>query len=224
MQARDITISTFERLGVPIASHKTEDPATTLTFLGIQIDTVSAQLSLPPDKVMCLWCLLGVWMNKKSCTYKELESFLGHLSHATTVTRQGRIFLRQLFSLLQPNLHPHHFVRLNTATRPDIRWWQSLLRLWNGCSFFPPPTPSIHIYSDASGSFGCGAFVQEVGCFQLQWPSTWTPTEITAKELAPIVVAPPYGASAGLGSTCASIWTTKLWWLYFGRDTLSTHD
>ena len=145
LQARLIATDTFGRLGVPIANHKTEGPSTQLTFLGIQIDTTSSQLSLPAEKVQRLQSLLNTWGNKKACTYKELESFLGHLSHAATVIRPGRIFLRHLFSLLSSSHDPHHFVRLNTVARADIRWWQCLIQHWNGCSFFPLPVPSVHI-------------------------------------------------------------------------------
>ena len=176
-------------MGIPIATHKTEGPSTKLTFLGIQIDTVAAQLSLPTDKVLRLRVLLNTWGSKKSCTRKELESFLGHLSHAATVIRPGRVFLRHLFALLSTTSNPCHFIRLNTIARADIHWWQCLINHWNGCSFFPPPLPSAHVYSDASGSFGCGAFVQGTGYFLLQWPQSWAPVEITAKELVPLVVA-----------------------------------
>lgn len=43
--------------------------------------------------------------------------------------------------------------------------------------------------SDASGSFGCGAFVNNLGWFQLQWPDSWQSTNIAAKELVPVVIA-----------------------------------
>ena len=38
-------------LGVPVATHKTEGPATQLTFLGIQADTLAMSLSLLRDKL-----------------------------------------------------------------------------------------------------------------------------------------------------------------------------
>ena len=51
------------------------------------------------------------------------------------------------------------------------------------------PTPSAHIYTDASGIFGCGGVVLPDHWFQLQWPLTWEDIDITVKELVPIVVA-----------------------------------
>ena len=72
----------------------------------------------------------------------------------------------------------------------DITWWHCLLQHWNGHSFFPPAAPSFHVYSDASGSFGCGAYSPELSSwFQLSWPQSWSTVSISAKELVPIVVA-----------------------------------
>ena len=41
----------FERLGVPVAEEKREGPATLLTFLGIELDTVEMVCGLPERKV-----------------------------------------------------------------------------------------------------------------------------------------------------------------------------
>ena len=68
-------------------------------------------------------------------------------------------------------------------------WWRVFLQEWNGTSFFPALTTSVEVISDASGSFGCGAFVNKLGWFQLQWPDSWQPINIAAKELVPVVIA-----------------------------------
>ena len=189
LRSLERTMYMFGTMGVPIATHKTEGPSTNLVFLGIMIDTAAYQLSLPQEKVQRLQELLVTWVGRRSCTRKELESLLGHLSHAATVIRPGRVFLRHLFSLLSVTSNPNYFIRLNAVAKADLQWWQCLLRHWNGHSFFPPQLPSVHVYSDASGSYGCGAFQHPSGCFQLQWPPSWVDIEITAKELVPIVVA-----------------------------------
>ena len=182
--------SVLESVNAPIAHHKTEGPLPSLSFLGIQIDTTQFQLSLPHDKLSRLQSLLDSWKFRKSCTKQELESLAGHLSHAATVIRPGRIFLRSLFALMSRVSNPSHFVRLNLETRADLAWWQRLLHHWNGRSFFPLPTPSCQVYSDASGSFGCGAFLSNASLwFQLQWPDSWSASSIAAKELLPIIVA-----------------------------------
>ncbi len=50
-RAKHVTESLFDCANVPIAHHKIEGPTTSLTFLGIQIDTVLSQVSLPDEKV-----------------------------------------------------------------------------------------------------------------------------------------------------------------------------
>ena len=172
-----------------MASHKTEGPATELSFLGILIDTVRFQLRLPTDKLARLCQLVAVWQAKRSCTRNELESFVGHLSHAAIVIQPGKIFLRPLFSLLSATARPHFLIRLNRSVRADLQWWDCFLQGWNGSSFFPPPNPSVHVYSDASGLFGCGAFDTQLGWFQFQWRDEWTDRSIATKEMVPVVVA-----------------------------------
>ena len=103
--------------------------------------------------------------------------------------QQGRIFLRQLFMLLSLDKANHHFIRINTGAKADIMWWHVFLQDWNGSSVFPPPTTSVEVISDASGSFGCGAFVNNLGWFQLQWPASRRPVNVAAKELVPVVIA-----------------------------------
>ena len=158
-----------------------------MTFLGIMVDTVLFQLRLAPEKVT--WLKME-WSRRRSCTCRELESFVGHLAHAATVIHPGRIFLRQLFCLLAGVHQPHHFVCLSSAIHADLQWWSHFLQVWNGTSFFPPPTPSSHVYSDASGSYGCGAFVASCGWFKVQWPASWSDMAIAQKELVPVVMAP----------------------------------
>lgn len=41
-------------LSVPVATNKVEGPASILTFLDIEIDTVRGEPRLPPDKLDCL--------------------------------------------------------------------------------------------------------------------------------------------------------------------------
>lgn len=183
------TSDLFKRLHVPVADHKTMGPATALSFLGVWIDTDCWQLRLPEDKIARLRGMLVSWKSRRVCTRKELESFTGHLAHAAVVIRQGRIFLRSLFSLLARSANPHYRIRLNTAIRADLQWWSCFLHSWNGRSLFPLPHPTHNVYSDASGSFGCGAFECRTGWFQLQWPPAWLSVSIAPMELAPIVMA-----------------------------------
>ena len=184
-----MALNTFHYLGIPVAADKTEGPKTSIIFLDILIDTHRFELCLPLEKLTNLKQLIHLWTETKSCTRKELESLLGHLSHVATILPQGCTFLRSLFSQLQHARAPHHNLRLNLSARADLKWWATFLRDRNGTSFFPAPTPTIEVTSDTSGCFGCGGFSHPYGWFQLQWPESWGNNHITIKELAPIVIA-----------------------------------
>ena len=80
----------LQELGVPVATHKIEGPATQIVFLGIIVDTSKFELRLPLAKLQHLQSILETWSTRRSGPRREFESLLGHLAHAATVVRQGR--------------------------------------------------------------------------------------------------------------------------------------
>jgi hypothetical protein len=180
-------------LGVPVAEHKRAGPATCLTFLGIEVDTEAAQLRLPMEKLQRLSSLLNGWGDRRTCSRWELESLVGLLNHACKVVRSGRSFLRRMIDLLHMvPMHPlrPHPIRLNREFRSDLIWWRLFVSEWNGVSFLPPPhqLPAKEMATDASGSWGCGAWHGN-SWFQLTWDTTSQSLPIVTKELLPIVLA-----------------------------------
>lgn len=194
-EALSTTLALCEELGFPVAEDKTEGPAAVITFLGIEIDTLRQQVRLPLDKLHRLTSTLAGWMGhterptpRSSVKKRELLSLLGLLHHAATVVRPGRAFLRNLIDASATVQALDHRVHLNAAARADLAWWHTFLRAWNGVSIMPPSDAPLLLVSDASGTWGCGAFHGN-GWFQLQWPDSWAPVSIAPKELVPIVVA-----------------------------------
>eukprot|EP00794_Sanderia_malayensis_P011690 gene11690-12903_t len=57
-------------LGVPIAPGKTVGPATTLTYLNFELDTVLLELRIPPAKIAALRKKLEPWLSGDSMTKK----------------------------------------------------------------------------------------------------------------------------------------------------------
>ena len=149
----DTALKTLDNLGFPVSRNKIERPATCITFLGVLIDTNAFELRLPADKLQRMRSMVSSWSTRKLCRRKDLESLLGHLSHAAKVVRPGRTFLRELFRLLHLTRSPHHFVQFSAGARADLTWWQCFLKDWNGSSFFPLAEVAHHVCSDASGSF-----------------------------------------------------------------------
>ena len=187
-----VSLDLCEALGVPIAEHKLEGPAPSLSFLGIQIDTIQGTLALPKDKLVRLKALITSWRSRKCCKKRELLSLIGQLQHACRVVKSGRTFLRRMIDLSAVPRELDHWVRLNSAFHSDLQWWHLFLEDWNGtalCSSVVQQPPVSTITSDASGRWGCGAFTEVGEWFQFRWPASWADVHITAKELLPIVVA-----------------------------------
>ena len=188
-EALSTTLALCDELGFLVAEEKTEGPASVLTFLGIEIDTLRQQVRLPEDKLLRLTATITGWMKqsaeptpRSSARKRDLLSRLGLLHHAATVVRPGRAFLRSLHDAAATVRELDHRVHLNCAARADLAWWHSFLTTWNGISIMPPTNLPLVLVSDA---WGCGAF-HENCWFQLEWPGSVT---IASKELVPIVVA-----------------------------------
>ena len=188
-QALDTLEQVCKELGVPLAPEKKDGPSTLIVFLGILIDTIKQELSLPGDKLRRLLEMVVQWEHKKACTRRELESLIGTLHHACIVIPAGRSFMRRAISLLSVARKRHHHIRLNREMRSDLMWWKVFASTWNGSSLIVHNnSDEAHVTSDASGSWGCGAW-HGSKWFQLPWEQSMSPLHIAAKELIPIIVA-----------------------------------
>lgn len=187
----DVALSSCVALRVPVAAHKVEGPATLLTFLGIEIDTVAGVLRLPEAKLAHLRHLLSIWSSRRCGTKRDLLSLIGYLHHAASIIKPGRIFVRRLIDLSAVPKALHHFVRLSEAARADIAWWTTFATRWNGLGFLSAlgqTRPSVLVQSDASGCWGCGAKCERAW-LQWQWSKDWVQLPIALKEMLPVTLA-----------------------------------
>ena len=188
----DTFLQVASKLGVPVATEKVEGPITAMSFLGLILDSVKQEIRLPPDKLAELTHELDRWSTRRKATKRELLSLIGKLSFAARAVPAGRLFLRRLISLASTVAHLHHRIRLNAEARADITWWRTFLPTWNGTAKFIDPNSvqvtDMLLYTDASGSDGCGAYYQGAWFFY-----AWRPHQhlqsIQWKELFAIVAA-----------------------------------
>ena len=115
-------VASFSELGVSIEPSKLEGLSQCLSFLGIEVDTVTLQLRLPQEKVLKLREKLQSCIHSRSLTKRDLESLVGMLHFATKVVRPGRPFLRRLYAMQQIGKLPSHHICLNATARADILW------------------------------------------------------------------------------------------------------
>ena len=83
-------------------------------------------------------------------------------------------------------------------------WWHEFASRWNGVSLLREVAlqhPSTELWSDASGTWGCGAFWKEKW-FKVEWKE-WPGFQdamISTKELLPLVIAAAIGGPKWRGS------------------------
>ena len=100
------------QLGIPIAPDKTCGPSTTLTFGGIELDSIKSEARLPQEKILKCVETISAFLKRKKVCLQQLQSLIGLLNFATSVITPGTAFLRRLYDLTQGVQKPHHFIRL----------------------------------------------------------------------------------------------------------------
>ncbi|XP_055346824.1 uncharacterized protein LOC129594230 isoform X1 [Paramacrobiotus metropolitanus] len=122
-------IAAADRLGIPLATEKAEGPATKLTFLGVELDSVACTIALPPNKHAAILLLLQQWAVRSLCTKTELQSLIGTLQFAAKCVPVGRLFVRRMINLLP--VSGTDAIVLGADIREDIQWWLDFLPIWN---------------------------------------------------------------------------------------------
>ena len=105
------------------------------------------------------------------------------------------MFLRKIIRTMSISERSFHKVHLDAHCRADIAWWTMFIQSWNGISWFHPSRVQSSMFSNALGSWGCGALQQQhtdgsLHWFQLKWPQQgWHEKSIAIKELIPMVIS-----------------------------------
>ena len=161
MKQREKAESLCEKLDVPLAHDKSEGPVTKLTFLGIEIDTMTMTARLPEEKLSELHTLVGNWGTRTHANISELKSLEGVLQWCTKVVRPGRACLERIRQFIKEHSRisegPH---RLNEEVMRDIGWWFRFVREWNGVSLLYEVewqhATKICLFTDAcDDGYGC---------------------------------------------------------------------
>ena len=185
-------------LGVPLSDEKTIGPLTKIEFLGIDLDSITFQASLPKEKLDRISLLISNFLEIPSCSKQQLLQLLGHLNFATRIIPQGRSFISHLLHLAASVPSLHHQVSLDLECRIELRLWHLLLSNWNGISFFYNDFYSspedLQLFTDAAPSVGFGGYYQG-RWFADKWPAElFVPPFDSAHssalfELYPVIVA-----------------------------------
>ena len=166
-------LNVFRKLNVPLALHKSVGSTTCLEYLGIILDSENMITKLPQYNLCRIKDLLYVFLDRRTCTKRELLSLLGHLNYATRVIIHGRSFVSYLLTLAHSVKELHYHVTLNLGYLDDLRMWYEFLDQWNGISFFIDDNfviaADFDLYTDTSSAIGFGGHFRNKW-FQGKWP------------------------------------------------------
>ena len=155
-------LSLCEKINSPVKSSKIEGPSTSLTFLGIHLDTVTMEASITAERKESLLQELRYLHSRHKCTKRQLLSLIGKLSFSCKVVPAGRIFIRRLIDLSTTVRQLHHHIRLTVDARLDLQWWLTFLPHWSGRSLILDShwtlNTTMQLFTDASGNEGWGAY------------------------------------------------------------------
>ena len=202
------TLFLCRTVGAPVKPEKVLGPSTTLTVLGIELDTNLMQARLPQDKLAALLEELShfklLHASCLRCTKRQLLSLIGKLAFTCKVIPAGRIFLRRLLDTAHSVEGLEKQVPITLHTSKDVEWW---LTFWNPTGHQHTSSSYLQMPLDilAMGHFG---MVIGLVCHGLQTSST-NPLNGRNCMLSLLLVEP--GASTGRGNGCSSTVITRQW-------------
>ena len=143
-------------LGIPVAMEKLEGPATTITFLGIEIDSITHELRLSDSNLPHSKTNYEPGANDENAQNAKCYRWLGNypLQPRLSIIPAGRLFLRCIIDLSTTAKCLHYHITLNKEAQADIQWWISFLPSWNGTANFLEQewtdADSLQLYTDAN--------------------------------------------------------------------------
>ena len=168
--------SLYEHVNAQLKSEKTEGPTTTLTFLGIKLNSVYMTASISAERKAELLHSLHSILASRTCTKRTLLSLIGKLSFTCKVVPPGRIFLRRLIDLSTSVSRLYHHVTLTSMAKADLHWWIRFVPPWPGTILLLQiewtPAPGMQFYT-----------------FSLPWPPHLQHHSITWREMYAVLVA-----------------------------------
>ena len=132
----------LEELGLQESKDKARAPSHEMTYLGVQFNSTTMTMSVPPEKLAELKEDIERWYRKTTTSKKSLQSVLGKLFWVSRVVQHSRTFMGRLLGQLRElSGKPDNLkVKLSEDCRKDLLWWRNFLQLYNGVTMIEDET------------------------------------------------------------------------------------
>ena len=131
----DHLLTLMKHLGLSVSQKKLVSPSTKVVCLGVLIDTVAGTVAIPPEKLRQINDTVKEWLEKRSCTKRQLQSILGLLLYVHKCVKPARVFLNRMLDLLRTSQNAQK-ITLTSDFRRDVRWFAKFLPTYNGINFY----------------------------------------------------------------------------------------
>jgi len=191
-EIQEIVLRIARELGIEINPEKCMGPATTLTYLGIELDTVRMEARISEERKAKVLQEVKDMYERAKTTLRQLDTLLGRLIFVCTVVLPGRSFLSRVIALIKV-MHKKKLklICVDSECKLDLRWWLRFLPVYSGTSVFPDQSwtdaSSLHIEVDASG-WGAGGFSGR-SWFQFEWDTSMRKASIAVREMVALILA-----------------------------------
>ena len=137
--AYEVLLQLLQDLGFTISQRKLVLPARKLTFLGVELDTISYSMALPQEKLHECQTIVSSFLHK--------GRLAGKLNWACRIVYGESWFLRRVLSILDSlPLGAKH--RLAPSFYRDIARWVQFLQAFNRNQFLLHDRPTVDVISD----------------------------------------------------------------------------
>ena len=140
---------TLKTLGLDESFEKAVSPSTTITYLGIDFDSVKMEMRVGAEKCSELKSELEFWSRKTVASKQEIQSILGKLMWVSRAVKHSRAFVNQIIAELKKLKNQKDKTLLSPEIHKDLVWWFKFMETFNGVELLISSNVSFHIAGDA---------------------------------------------------------------------------
>ena len=135
-------------LGLQESKKKAVAPTTQITYLGVQFNSITMEMSVPPEKMTEVKAEITRWLRKTTISKRELQSLLGKLFWVARVVKYARPFMGRLLDQLRSlsRVHDGKKVTFSGDSKKDLKWWAEYLEHFNGVTMIINEEPIMLSY------------------------------------------------------------------------------
>ncbi|KAM9954846.1 hypothetical protein ACTFIW_000949 [Dictyostelium discoideum] len=192
------TMGLLVKLGCKLNLEKSVlEPTQSITFLGLQIDSVSMKLLVPKEKKKSVIKEIRNFLKLDCCSPRKLAGLKGKLIALKDAVIPFRLYTRRTNKfhsqcLTLANGDWDQSFPIHQDVKSEISHWLTVLNQWNGKEISLFPSYDYVLTTDASKS-GAGATLKKgnkiIKTWSFQWPTTQSDMSSNRREMLALLMA-----------------------------------